>query len=111
MNETLQRIEQVIDLYGTTKTTLAHKIGMAQSTLSSIFIRGNQNAIPPLADAILGIYADVRREWLVEGQEPMLYSQLRDDGTSLLIQTITNLSETVRQQQETIRQLTKTKTE
>ena len=104
-DETLLRIEAVLELYGSNKTTLARKIGMAQSTLSSIFQRGNKNAIPSVAESVLEIYADVRREWLIDGQEPMLKSQLESNGFTALHEIIRNLSETVKAQQETIAML------
>lgn len=105
MNEVLQRIEIVLEHYGSTKTTLAKKIGMAQSTLSSQFLR---NMIPSeyLIDSIIEIYSDVRKEWLLNGEEPMLRSQMIDSGTDELITIISRLTETIRQQQETINKLT-----
>ena len=107
MDEILQRIDQILDMYGSNRTRLASKIGMAQSTLTSIFQRGNKNAIPPFAESVLGIYADVREEWLLHGEEPMLRSQLEQGGFAALHEIIHNLSETVRQPQDTISQLTR----
>lgn len=106
MNEVLQRIEIVLEHYGSTKTTLAKKIGMAQSTLSSQFLR-NMTPSDYLIDAIIEIYADVRKEWLIRGEEPMLRSQMLDDGTNKLINIISELTETIRQQEQTITRLTK----
>lgn len=108
MNEILKRINEVLDLYGSNRTTLAHKIGMAQSTLSSIYSRENEKSVVSVANAVLGIYADVRPDWLLHGEEPMLKSQLEQNGIAYLHETIRNLSETVRKQQETIDKLTRT---
>lgn len=107
MDEILQRLDQVIELYGSNKTAFSRKIGMAQSTLTSIYQRGNGKAIQSMAESALEIYADVRPEWLMHGEEPMLRSQLRNEGTDKLIDIITNLSATIRAQQETISNLTK----
>lgn len=109
MEDTIQRIERILDLYGSNKTTLSHKIGMPQSTLSSIFSRKNAKSVRSVADAMLAIYADVRPDWLLYGQEPMLKSQLEQNGFSDLHKIIRNLSETVRMQQETINKLTQRK--
>ena len=106
MNEVLQRIEIVLEHYGSTKTTLAKKIGMAQSTLSSQFLR-NMKPSDYLIDSILEIYSDVRKEWLIKGEEPMLRSQMLDEGTNKLINIISELTETIRQQEQTITRLTK----
>ena len=106
MNEILQRIEQVLDLYGTTKTRFAAKIGMPQSTMTSIFQRENDKAIQTMAESALKIYADVRPEWLLHGEEPMLKSQLNEQTNKELIEIISRLSETIRNQQETIKSLT-----
>ncbi len=108
MNEVLQRIEIVLEHYGSTKTTLAKKIGMAQSTLSSQFLR-NMNPSDYLIDSILEIYSDVRKEWLVKGEEPMLHSQMIDYGTNKLINIIGTLTETIKQQEQTIHNLSKLK--
>lgn len=45
MNEILQRVDIILDLYGSNRTRLASKIGMAQSTLTSIYQRGNLKSI------------------------------------------------------------------
>ena len=107
MDEILQRLDQVIELYGSNKTAFARKIGMAQSTLTSIYQRNNGKAILSMAESALEIYADVRPEWLMHGEEPMLRSQLRNEGIDKLIDIITDLSATIRAQQETISNLTK----
>lgn len=107
MNEILQRIEQILDLYGTSRTRFAAKIGMPQSTLTSIFQRENEKAIQTMAESALNIYADIRPEWLMHGEEPMLKSQLKNEGPDRLLQIISELSETIRLQQQTINQLTK----
>ena len=103
----LQRIDKILDLYGTSKTRFAAKIGMPQSTLTSIFQRENEKAVQTMAESALRIYADVRPEWLLHGDEPMLKSQLNEQTNKELIDTISRLSETIRQQQETINNLTK----
>lgn len=107
MNEILQRIDQILDLYGVTRTKFAEKIGMPQSTLTSIFKRENEKAIQTMAESALNIYADVRREWLMDGQGPMLKSQLEAGGYTALHEIISNLSKTIKEQQETISRLTK----
>lgn len=107
MNATLQRIEQILDLYGSNKTAFARKIGMAQSTLVCIYQRGEGKSVQTMAESALEIYQDVRPEWLLHGEEPMLRSQLRNDGTEKLIDIINELSNTIRLQQETIDKLTK----
>ena len=107
MNEILKRIDQILDLYGTSRTRFAAKIGMPQSTLTSIFQRENEKAIQTMAESALNIYADIRPEWLMHGEEPMLKSQLKTKGPDRLLQIISELSETIRLQQQTINQLTK----
>lgn len=106
MDETLYRIEQILDLYGSNRTRFASKIGMAQSTMTSIFQRENEKAIQNMAESALRIYADVRPEWLLHGEEPMLKSQLNEQTNKELIEIISRLSETIRNQQETIKSLT-----
>ena len=105
MNEILQRVDIILDLYGSNRTRLASKIGMSQSTLTSIYQRGNLKSIQSIAESVLEIYADVRQEWLFEGQEPMLKSQLEKGGFEALHEIIRNLSETIKSQQETIAEL------
>lgn len=107
MNEILQRVDIILDLYGSNRTRLASKIGMAQSTLTSIYQRGNLKSIQSIAESVLEIYADVRKEWLFDGQEPMLRSQLEDSGFAALREIISKLTATVNSQQETIARLTK----
>ena len=107
MDSTLQRIDQVLELYGTNRTKFSQKIGMSQSTLSCIFARGEGKSIQPVAEAALQVFADVRPQWLLHGEEPMLKSQLTDQGTEKLIDIIASLSETIRQQQIVIGNLTK----
>ena len=106
MNDTLQRLDQILELYGTSKTRFAAKINMPQSTLNSIYHRENAKAIQTVAKSALRIYADVRPEWLLNGEGPMLFSQLRNEGIDKLIASIAELSETVRLQQQTINELT-----
>lgn len=105
MNEILQRVDIILDLYGSNRTRLASKIGMAQSTLTSIYQRGNLKSIQSIAESVLEIYADVRQEWLLDGQEPMLKSQLEESGFAALHEIIRNLSETIKSQQATIAEL------
>lgn len=107
MNEILQRVDIILDLYGSNRTRLASKIGMAQSTLTSIYQRGNLKSIQSIAESVLEIYADVRQEWLLDGQEPMLKSQLEESGFEALHEIISELTATVKSQQETIAKLTK----
>lgn len=107
MNEILQRVDIILDLYGSNRTRLAAKIGMAQSTLTSIYQRGNLKSIQSIAESVLEIYADVRNEWLMYGQEPMLRSQLEKNGFEALHEIISELTATVKSQQETIAKLTK----
>ena len=59
-----------------------------------------------MAESALKIYADVRPEWLLHGEEPMLKSQLNEQTNKELIEIISRLSETIRNQQETIKSLT-----
>lgn len=103
----LQRIDDVLDLYGSNRTRLASKIGMPQSTLTSIYQRGNTKAVIAMAESVLEIYADVRKEWLLDGHDPMLRSQLEDSGFAALHEIISKLTATVNSQQETIARLTK----
>lgn len=103
----LQRIDDVLDLYGSNRTRLASKIGMPQSTLTSIYQRGNIKSVIAMAESVLEIYADVRQEWLLDGQEPMLRSQLEKGGFEALHEIISELTATVKSQQETIAKLTK----
>ncbi len=104
MNEILNRIEQVLDLYGSNKTTLSKKIGIPQSTLSSLYERQGKPK-EKITDAILSVYADVRREWLLYGEEPMLRSQMQDLDKDQLLAIISRLSETISSQQATILRL------
>lgn len=103
----LQRIDDVLDLYGSNRTRLASKIGMPQSTLTSIYQRGNTKSVIAMAESVLEIYADVRKEWLLDGHEPMLRSQLEDSGFAALHEIIRNLSETIKSQQDTIDELSR----
>lgn len=107
MNEILQRVDTILDLYGSNRTRLASKIGMPQSTLTSIYQRGNTKSVIAMAESVLEIYADVRKEWLLYGQEPMLRSQLEKGGFESLHEIISELTATVNSQQETIARLTK----
>jgi len=100
----LGRIDEVLEYYGSNRTQLARKMGMAQSTLSDMFARGSDPK-RVLLRRVCEAYPDVRRQWLEEGVPPMLRSQDMSAGLASVAASIDALRETVALQQQTIERL------
>lgn len=63
----LQRIRKIIDSKKISDKKFSEQIGIPQTTLSNLFIRGNEPNVTIVA-AILRRYDDINSEWLVLGK-------------------------------------------
>lgn len=72
-NTVLQRIRYLIDYYHLSDRKFSERIGLPQTTVSSLFKRGNEPNIS-IVNAILSEFKDVDMEWLLTGQGSMLKS-------------------------------------
>lgn len=72
-NTVLQRIRSLIDYYHLSDRKFSERIGLPQTTVSSLFKRGNEPNIS-IVNAILSEFKDVSMEWLLTGEGSMLKS-------------------------------------
>lgn len=70
-NTVLQRIRSLIDYYHLSDRKFSERIGLPQTTVSSLFKRGNEPNIS-VVNAILSEFKDISMEWLLTGQGSML---------------------------------------
>nr|WP_288795937.1 S24 family peptidase [uncultured Bacteroides sp.]DAK77794.1 MAG TPA: Repressor protein CI [Caudoviricetes sp.] len=75
MEETvLQRIRKIINLYSVSDRRFAEAIGLAQTTMSSLFSRGSEPNVS-IVKSILNVYTDISPIWLLTGEGEMLKSE------------------------------------
>lgn len=67
----LQRIRDVIEFYNISDRKFAESIGLPQTTISSLFKRGNEPNIT-VVQSIVNAFADISLNWLITGEGPML---------------------------------------
>lgn len=104
IEDSLDRIDEVLEYYGSNRTQLARKMGMAQSTLSEIFSHGTDPK-HRLTRKVCEVYKDVRIQWLENGEQPMLKSQDESLNIEMLSSSIDRLRDIICKQQETIDRL------
>lgn len=76
----LQRIRKIINLYSVSDRRFAEAIGVAQTTISSLFSRGSEPNIS-MVKSILNVYTDISPIWLITGEGPMLKSEVSTTPT------------------------------
>lgn len=69
----LQRIRKIINLYSVSDRRFAEAIGVAQTTISSLFSRGSEPNVS-IIKSILNVYTDISPIWLLTGEGEMLKS-------------------------------------
>lgn len=62
----LQRIREIIDYYSLSDRKFAESIGFPQTTISSLFQRGNEPNVS-IVQAILNTYTEISPDWLLTG--------------------------------------------
>lgn len=62
----LQRIRELIDYYSLSDRKFAESIGLPQTTISSLFQRGNEPNVS-IVQAILNRYTEISPDWLLTG--------------------------------------------
>lgn len=100
------RIREFINYLDVTDSAFAKKIGVTQSVIASMFLRGTEPSAKILT-SILAMYDDISAEWLLRGKGEMLISanQSKDENTeriSRLVDTIATLQGTINEQAKTI---------
>lgn len=100
------RIREFINYLDVTDSAFAKKIGVTQSVIASMFLRGTEPSAKILT-SILAMYDDISAEWLLRGKGEMLISanQSKDENTeriSRLVDTIATLQGTINEQSKTI---------
>lgn len=74
MEETvLQRIKKITEYYSVSNRRFAETIGLPQTTISSLFVRGSEPNVS-IIKSILNVYTDISPEWLITGSGEMLKS-------------------------------------
>lgn len=74
MEETvLQRIKKIAEYYSVSNRRFAETIGLPQTTISSLFVRGSEPNVS-IIKSILNVYTDISPEWLIIGNGEMLKS-------------------------------------
>lgn len=107
MEQTINgRIREFINYLDVKDSAFAKKIGVTQSVIASMFLRGTEPSAKILT-SILAMYDDISAEWLLRGKGEMLLSnnQLKDENTeriSRLVDTIATLQGTINEQAKTI---------
>lgn len=69
-DDIIQRIKEIISIYGINENLLSKKIGIAQSTLNGYF-SGNRRLSLTTVLAILNEFEDISAEWLLRGEGNM----------------------------------------
>jgi len=80
----IQRIKQIIEFYNLSVRKFGEKVGVAQSTLSSLFSR-NSTPSSTLLQSILNAFEDVNSTWLLTGEGNMLKSSVKIESNASLI--------------------------
>ncbi len=100
------RIREFINYLDITDSAFAKKIGVTQSVIASMFLRGTEPSAKVIS-SILAVFDDISAEWLLRGKGEMLISanQSKDENTeriSRLVDTIATLQGTINEQAKTI---------
>ena len=103
------RIREFINYLDITDSAFAKKIGVTQSVIASMFLRGTEPSAKVIS-SILAVFDDISAEWLLRGKGEMLISanQTKDENTeriSRLVDTIATLQGTINEQLKTIQAL------
>lgn len=100
------RIREFINYLDITDSAFAKKIGVTQSVIASMFLRGTEPSAKVIS-SVLAVFDDISAEWLLRGKGEMLISanQSKDENTeriSRLVDTIATLQGTINEQAKTI---------
>lgn len=100
------RIREFINYLNITDSAFAKKIGVTQSVIASMFLRGTEPSAKVIS-SVLAVFDDISAEWLLRGKGEMLISanQSKDENTeriSRLVDTIATLQGTINEQSKTI---------
>ena len=100
------RIREFINYLDITDSAFAKKIGVTQSVIASMFLRGTEPSAKVIS-SVLAVFDDISAEWLLRGKGEMLISanQSKDENTeriSRLVDTIATLQGTINEQSKTI---------
>ena len=100
------RIREFINYLDITDSAFAKKIGVTQSVIASMFLRGTEPSAKVIS-SVLAVFDDISAEWLLRGKGEMLISanQSKDENTeriSRLVDTISTLQGTINEQSKTI---------
>lgn len=100
------RIREFINYLDITDSAFAKKIGVTQSVIASMFLRGTEPSAKVIS-SVLAVFDDISAEWLLRGKGEMLISanQSKDENTeriSRLVDTIATLQGTINEQLKTI---------
>ena len=100
------RIRGFINYLDITDSAFAKKIGVTQSVIASMFLRGTEPSAKVIS-SVLAVFDDISAEWLPRGKGEMLISanQSKDENTeriSRLVDTIATLQGTINEQSKTI---------
>lgn len=103
------RIREFINYLDITDSAFAKKIGVTQSVIASMFLRGTEPSAKVIS-SVLAVFDDISAEWLLRGKGEMLISanQSKDENTeriSRLVDTIATLQGTINEQLKTIQAL------
>lgn len=103
------RIREFINYLDITDSAFAKKIGVTQSVIASMFLRGTEPSAKVIS-SVLAVFDDISAEWLLRGKGEMLISanQSKDENTeriSRLVDTIATLQGTINEQSKTIQVL------
>lgn len=100
------RIREFINYLDITDSAFAKKIGVTQSVIASMFLRGTEPSAKVIS-SVLAVFDDISAEWLLRGKGEILISanQSKDENTeriSRLVDTIATLQGTINEQSKTI---------
>lgn len=79
----LQRIRELIDYYSLSDRKFAESIGLPQTTISSLFQRGNEPNVS-IIQFILNVYTVISPEWLLTGQGSMFKTDIVTDKSQII---------------------------
>lgn len=99
------RIREFINYLDITDSAFAKKIGVTQSVIASMFLRGTEPSAKVIS-SVLAVFDDISAEWLLRGKTPMLLSEVKPDPNTerieRLVDTIATLQGTINEQSKTI---------
>lgn len=79
----LQRIRSFIEYINVSDRKFAETIGLPQTTISSLFKRGNEPNVS-IISAILKAYPNINMEWLISGNGCMVKHNIVEDGNQII---------------------------